>query len=117
MVYAFEITTPKLGDVELPLVTVIPVTKGRIRKLVVVFPPGSMGLLHLTLHREGHQVFPHTPGQVFRGDNVRLDFDEEYLLLDEPLDFTAQTKNYDTVHPHTVFFYFNILREELMYYL
>ena len=79
MIYAYDITTPKVGEDGNPKRTVLKVTKGLVYQVEVEFPPGPLGLCHVSIHDGGYQVWPSNPDFDFHGDNGMIVFPDTYL--------------------------------------
>lgn len=102
MIYAYDITTPKVGEEGNPKRTRLKVTKGLVYQVEIEFPPGPLGLCHVSIWDGGHQVWPSNPDFDFHGDNGMIMFPDTYLKLAEPYEFTAVTWNEDDTYEHTI---------------
>ncbi|MHA2265233.1 MAG: hypothetical protein ACXAEN_22795 [Candidatus Thorarchaeota archaeon] len=102
MIYAYDITTPKVGESGNPKRTTLKVTKGLVYQVEIEFPPGPLGLLHVAIFDGGYQVWPSNPDFDFHGDNGMIVFPDTYLKLTEPYEFWALTTNEDDTYQHQI---------------
>ena len=77
------------------------VTKGLVYRVEVEFPPGSAGLHNVVIFDGGYQAWPSTPGQTFHGGWSLIGFDDTYLKLSAPFEFTLYSWNLDTKYNHS----------------
>lgn len=102
MIYAYDITTAVGVTAASPQRTSLKVTKGLVYQIEIEFPPGPLGLLHVSIWDGGHQIWPSNPDFDFHGDNGYITFPDTYLKLVEPYEFTAQTWNEDDTYGHQI---------------
>lgn len=103
MIYLFDEAIPINTLPDNPANYEMPVTRGLVYRIEVTFPPGSFGLAGIRIFNGSYQVWPSTPGKWFRGDNVKIGFDEMYLFDEAPFLFQVQAYNRDSVWSHTIF--------------
>ncbi len=102
MIYAYDITTPANTAQSTPVRTPLKVTKGLVYQVEIEFPPGPLGLCHVSIFDGGYQVWPSNPDFDFHGDNGMIVFPDTYLKLAEPYEFTAITWNEDDTYDHQI---------------
>lgn len=102
MIYTADIVTSSGQTIEDPLVTRIKVTKGLVYRVEIEFPPGAAGLHHVVVFDGGHQVWPTTSGVTFHGGWSLIGFDDTYLKLAAPFEFTAYSWNLDDTYDHLI---------------
>lgn len=78
------------------------VTKGLVYRVEVEFPPGPLGLCHVSIWDGGYQCWPSNPDFDFHSDNGYITFEDTYLKLAAPYEFRAITWNEDDTYQHTV---------------
>lgn len=83
-----------------PQVTTLAGMKGVIYRAAVVFPPGPSGLVGVRIFDAATQLYPFTPGQWLRGDNVGVDFVDAYRKDNPPFVFRIHTYNLDDTYAH-----------------
>lgn len=113
MIYIADITTPANTLQDSPKKTVLQVTKGLVYKLEIAFPPGSRGLLSCYINDGNYQVWPVGYGSVFRGDNSKIVFDDTYLKLLPPYQFSIFTYNLDELYEHNLIFRLGLVSQEI----
>lgn len=100
MIYGGVISTPANTLEAAPLKTSLSVTEGIAYHLLVIFPPGPSGLLHVQIFDATYQMFPTTIGQSFVGDNYAFDLDVMYSKDAQPFVFQIVTWNLDDTYAH-----------------
>lgn len=102
MIYTATITTPantaKADAIETELI----IDKGLIWLIEVEFPAGCCGLCQVQIFDCNYQMFPATPGEALRGDNVNARYDDLYLKQAEPYKLRILTWNTDETYQHTL---------------
>lgn len=102
MIYVYSITTPANTLEAARQKTVLLLQRGRITHVEVQFPAGQLGLVHVALNRGLHQLFPSNPTANFASSNETIAWDENYLLVADPVQLEAYTWNLDATYDHTV---------------
>jgi hypothetical protein len=102
MIYVATITTNAKTPIQTPKETTLTITKGLIFLIEVEFPAGCSGLVHIQIFDGSYQLFPATPGEYLRGDNVNSRYDDLYLKTNPPFSLKILTYNEDTVYNHTL---------------
>lgn len=114
MIYSFSISTPANTAATAKKRTVLPLRRGIIHQIDVLFPPGPAGLLHLGINRAETQFFPYNADGDFSSDNDSFSFREHIPLLAAPYQLEAYTYNLDTVYDHLVIIRLGILPPEVV---
>jgi len=102
MIYAYDITTVANTTQANSKRTTLQITKGLIYRVEIEFPPGPLSLCHVSIWDGGYQIWPSNPEVDFHGDNGYITFEETYLKLAAPYEFTAKTWNEDDTYDHTI---------------
>lgn len=113
MIYSKYIHTVEDTYAINPKRTVLKVCKGLVYKVEVHFPPGPVGLYHCQIYDGGHQCWPSTPGERFASDGFCISFDDTYLKLAAPYEFTILTWNIDDTYPHGLVVRIGMVSNEL----
>lgn len=100
--FDFPITTPANTTKADPQRTELRLRAGVITLVHIAFPPGSQGLLHVTVERAGSLLWPENEGDGFASDNFTVIFTPLYDLQAEPVTLTAVTYNLDDTFAHLV---------------
>lgn len=75
-------------------------TLGLIYQFECYFPPGSSGLLHVSVWDGGYQVWPSEPGETFFGDNTLITFPDRYFIDSARKALIVQSWNEDDTYAH-----------------
>jgi len=78
------------------------VGKGRLKEVMLAFPPGCVGLAGIRLKRDGSHIFPRSPNQWYAWDNEVLKFNDDMVIDDNPLSFHIEGFNNDDSYDHTI---------------
>lgn len=113
MIYAFDITTPANTTQANAVRTPLRVTKGLVYQVEVEFPPGPLGLCHVSIHDGGYQIWPSNREFDFHGDNGYITFPDTYLKMVEPYEFTAMTWNEDDTYQHQIHLRLGMVSDEV----
>jgi len=100
MFYVKEIITPANTSRLAPKITEMKVWGGVIHHVEIMFPPGCMSLLHVTLSIGGWQFAPSDPDQSFAGDDETISY-REYIPLKSGWNvIKIKTWNEDDTYDH-----------------
>lgn len=100
-IYSWRITTNALEEK-----TTKKLIKGDyITKVIVRFPPGPQGLLHVAFYYGDKQIFPEEDGTDFADDDLAIIWEEFWKIPEHPCPITIWTKNEDDTYSHTVHIY------------
>lgn len=113
MIYAFDITTVASTPVTSPKRTPLKVTRGLVYQVEIEFPPGPLGLYHVSIYDGGYQIWPSNSEFDFHGDNGMIVFPDTYLKLVAPYEFTAVTWNADDTYQHTLHLRIGMVSDEV----
>lgn len=109
MLYDVKVTAPANTPATAPVEELVRVTKGVVTQVQVQIPGGHMGLTGAQVWRGASQVWPSNPDGYFEGDRAFLEWEEDYLIEDEPLELRVLLWNTDTDNEHSVTFRFAML--------
>lgn len=112
MFYSFDISTPSLTPESNPQLTVLEMEMGVVTQVVISFPPGSEGLLHMQLWKELNQVYPRNPGEDINGDWITLDFREHLELVMPSHRLLVYTWNEDDTYAHKLQLRINLFQSQ-----
>jgi len=107
--YEFRLTIPASTPATAPLEELVTLDTGRIVKGEILFPRGCVGLVHVKVRREYHQLWPSSPDRDFAGDDAHIEWSEDLDFSEPPYTLTLVGWNEDDSYPHTVTFRFNLL--------
>lgn len=103
MLFTAAIDTPANTPKNSPVLTSIPILNGTITQVMVFFPPGSNGLVHLKILWGLVQLFPANEQSDLAGGYVMIAWPESIAIDTEPLSLTCVTWNEDDTFDHTIY--------------
>lgn len=109
MLYEFDLVVPANTAKASPAELVARLVPGTVTMVAVQYPAGVRGLVHTRVLRGGLQVWPTGADQTFKANNYVITWQEDYDLLDEPLEFVLQGWSPGTAFSHTITFRFALL--------
>lgn len=83
---------------------------GILRKFSLYFPWGCAGLVGVRVIHYEHQLYPTSPGTWYTGNEIFIEFDDEYIIWEGHNEFKVEAYNLDDFYAHTPIVGFNILR-------
>lgn len=109
MLYEYGLTIPANTSKSAPVSAEVPVSPGRLVRVLILFPLGHRGYTHAWIQRGEHRLFPSDPEETFVGDGHIIDWPEDYVLDDIPYTFKVYGYNDDDSYQHTIYFHFAII--------
>lgn len=83
---------------------------GVLRKVGVYFPWGCAGLVGVRILHYEHQLYPTNLDEWFTGNEIFIEFESEYMILEGPNEFKVEAYSEDDFYTHTPVVGFNVLR-------
>lgn len=83
---------------------------GILKKVSVYFPWGCAGLVGVRIMHYEHQLYPTNPDEWFTGNEIFIEYESEYLIVEGPNEFKIEAYNEDDFYTHTPIVGFNVLR-------
>lgn len=114
MIFVHTVSTPANTSQSAPQEIELTLALGIIHRVDVGFPPGSNGLLHVTIDRDGRQLYPSNPQGNWAWDDLTQQFPDWFDLTVEPFAVVARTWNDDDSFAHEVTLQFLILPREIL---
>lgn len=114
MIYRFSISTAADTTFANRQRTTLPLARGVVHQIDILFPPGPQALLHLILKRGLHQVWPSNSEENFAADNDKISFREHYEIISRPFQLEAYTWNEDDTYSHAVIIRIGILARKFI---
>jgi len=87
-----------------------PLSVGTLKKVFLYFPWGCAGLVGIRILHYEHQLYPTNPSEWFTGNEVPIEFESEYEIVEGWNEFKVEVYNEDDFYNHTPFVCFNVLR-------
>lgn len=75
---------------------------GTLTKVEVAFPPGPHGLAHVKIFHDEHQIFPANDDEDYAWDDVTIEWEGEYQLLENWNGLSLRGWNLDDTYEHEV---------------
>lgn len=112
MIYETAITIPANTSRTNPQRTDIKLTAGILSRLNVQFPPGCVGLAHISIWWQSHQLYPTNPDADISADDYTVDFEVYFPLDTAPYVLSVRGYNEDDTYDHTITVRFGVLPDE-----
>jgi hypothetical protein len=97
-----------------PVVEELPLSAGAITRVDVQFPAGCSAMVHASIWRGDHQLWPVNLDNDVSGEDAIVSWAESYDLDDEPFSVIVKLWSPGTTNDHTVTFRFALLSLEEM---
>lgn len=111
MIYTGSIDVSADTSENSPEETSFKVTAGVIHHVGIEIPPGHAGLTGIAFYIGGHQIYPSTQGQWFRGDNRNMVFKEWLTIRGVDNKITVKAFNTDETFSHIFNYEFGVLKD------
>jgi hypothetical protein len=111
MFFDFALTVPANTPASAPLEQLVTLVGGEITWWQIQFPRGCVGLVHVKVRDELHQVIPINSDGDVSGDDQRIDTFDSIVLNDDPFNLRLVGWNDDDSYPHTITFRFAVRSE------
>jgi len=86
-----------------PARVVLELERGYITEVEIMFPAGQSGLTFVQIYYQSRLIFPLSPGQAFLGDDLVVQFDERFPILEVPHSVTVVGWAPNATLAHTVY--------------
>lgn len=106
MFYSFDVTIPANTTAAALVVEEVDLVPGVIHRVEIQFPRGCVGLVHVQVYQEFHQVWPSNPGADLAGEGATIAWNDYHELVEGQSKLTLKAWNLDDTFPHTVTFRF-----------
>lgn len=109
MQFAFDILVPANTTEQDPYRVATPLDYGQLVKVSVYFPWGCAALCGIRILHYEHQLFPTNLDEWFKGNEILIEFDCRYDILEGWNDFKVEGYNEDDFYAHTPIVTYNVL--------
>lgn len=109
MDFKFAVTTNQNTTKISAAKTTLKLCAGTITKVWLFHPEGCHGLAYASIWIGGHQLYPTNPDAGYHGNDVPMEFEDNYELV-TPAELTLKTWNLDDTYPHTLYLRITVLR-------
>jgi hypothetical protein len=97
-----SITVPFNTPESNPVLTTIPLQKGKIEHCYITFPSGCAGLVHAQLFIHNIQVAPYNPTASLIGNGISIMCIKDYLIDQPPYELSVKAWSLDDTFDHTL---------------
>lgn len=111
MDYWFAVATPATTAKENAVTTELKLCEGVIVKVWMLHPEGCHGLAYAAIFHEGSQLYPINPEEGYHGNDVPMEWADNFQLR-APALLKLKTWNLDDTYEHKVFVRVTLLRPE-----
>ena len=101
MIYVTDVEITAETAETAPERVVLKVTRGLVYRIEIEIPEQSVGLVGVQVYDGGFQVWPINPGEWLKTAYGVISFDDIYLKLQPPFEFTIHGYNSDDTYTHT----------------
>lgn len=96
------------GSEDAPIRQQVPLVRGIIQPIEVIFPPGPAGLVGIRAYQGSHQLVPQRDTSWLIGDDITYPHHTPIDLLSPPYTITLEGYNEDDTYDHTIIVRFSI---------
>jgi hypothetical protein len=107
--WEYTLTIPANTPASAPVESDVNLSPGTIVRVDVQFPRGCVGLVHVKIWKEEHQVWPVNVDGNIASEGQTVSWPEDYDVTDEPFTLTLRGWNLDDTFAHTITFRFALL--------
>lgn len=108
MLFDFDLIVPNATPQSDPAELVVHLTRGIIRDIRIIFPPGPATLVHVQVLHNLFQLVPANPDGTLNYDDTKFNSPMEYVLDDSKYDIILRGWSPDAVYSHTINFQFDL---------
>jgi hypothetical protein len=108
VLYSFDLTIPAATPQSAPVQLVARLQRGVITRVRLKIPPGVAAVALTQVYRANFQVWPSNPGGALTGDGEVLEWREQYVVDDVPVDFILRGWSPSARFAHTLTWQFEM---------
>lgn len=112
MLYSLQLTVEPLIPITTPSSETLKVTKGKVNKITVLFPPGCCTLVGVWFEYHTVQILPWARNKQLFGAGNMLEFSLSIPIDTEPYEVIVYGYSEDDTFDHTVYITVNVIDEE-----
>jgi len=101
MQFTYPITVDPDTESDSPKRLASGLCRGTLSQVSVYFPFGCAGLVGVRIIHYEHQLYPTNPGEWFTGNDILIEFPDEYLIDQGWTEFKVEAYNEDDFYSHT----------------
>ena len=104
MFFEYALTVPANTAQAVPAELDMPLSPGTVARVGIQFPRGCVGLVHVQVFDEEHQVWPANLDGDISAEGIEVSWVEDHDLDEAPFTLTLRAWNDDDSFPHTITF-------------
>ncbi len=108
MLFDFDLIIPHGTLQGNPIVLLAKLTRGKLKQIRILFPPGPATLVYVVVRHNLHQLMPANPEGNINFDDSVIVSQLEYDLIDSPYELSMIGWSPDAVYDHTITFQFDL---------
>ena len=112
MLFDFDITIPSGTPASTPQETRVLLTRGKLKRIYVFFPPGPATLAHVVVRHNLHQLVPANFDGTLNYDDTTIISELDYELVDPPYEIRLLGWSPLTLYSHTITVSFDVFPVE-----
>jgi hypothetical protein len=108
MLFDFDLTVPAGTPANSPVETLAVLTRGKLKRIRVSFPPGPATLVHVVARHNLHQLVPANFDGTLNYDDISVITELDYDLVDAPYEIRMIGWSPTAVYQHIITFGFDL---------
>lgn len=109
MLFDFDIIIPAATPASAPIETLAKLTRGKLKQIRLLFPPGPATLVHVTVSHNLHQLLPANPEGDINFDDAVIVSNLDYDMVDPPYELIMSGWSPSAVYEHTITVQFDVV--------
>ena len=109
MLFDFDLIIPAATPANQPVEALATLTRGKINRINVFFPPGPATLVHVVARHNLHQLVPANYDGTLNYDDTTIVSELDYNIVDAPYQIRMIGWSPTAVYQHTITFSFNLV--------
>jgi hypothetical protein len=108
MLFDFDLIVPAATPAITPIETTIQLTRGKLTRIRVFFPPGPATLVHVVVRHNLHQLLPANFDGDLNFDDISVITEIDYDMVDPPYEIKMIGWSPLTTYQHIITFGFDL---------
>jgi hypothetical protein len=108
MLFDFDLIIPAGTLANAPVEALATLTRGKLKRIRVFFPPGPATLVHVVCRHNLHQLLPANYDGTLNYDDISIITELDYDLVDAPYQLKMVGWSPTAVYQHTITFGFDL---------
>ena len=108
MLFDYDLLVPKATPASDPAEALATLTRGKLRRIRVFFPPGPATTVHVAVRHNLHQLVPANYDGTLNYDDISIVTELDYDLIDPPYQLRMIGWSPDAIYQHRITFGFDL---------